>query len=175
MSDDTAKIPEGMPDDIKSEYGEILSRLDEALVHAPDPKRAQEWIPRACALKMLPNADFSKLTRTERESVRNEILYDLLLESYMARKHNNPSEDEGTAWHLAVRRSVLGYLNYEEAEKADKSLNDVPLVHKRVRLKSGKNTLTFTVDKKPMRVEIDRDHLFIDRVMDDNGKKVDVE
>ncbi len=36
------------------------------------------------------------------------------------------------------------------------------------------NTFTFQVEKKPMRAEIDRDHLFIDRVMDDNGKKVDI-
>ena len=59
--------------------------------------------------------------------------------------------------------------------KADKSKNDVPLVHRRVRLKSGKNVFTFVVDEKPMRAEIDRDHLFIDRVMTDNGKKVEVE
>ena len=59
--------------------------------------------------------------------------------------------------------------------KADKSLNDVPLLHKRVRLKSGWNEFTFIVDRKPMRAEIDRDHLFIDRVMEDNGKKVEVE
>ena len=58
--------------------------------------------------------------------------------------------------------------------KADKSLNDVPLLHKRVRLKSGWNEFTFIVDRKPMRAEIDRDHLFIDRVMEDNGKKVEV-
>ncbi|MCC6656176.1 MAG: hypothetical protein IT231_13530, partial [Flavobacteriales bacterium] len=54
------------------------------------------------------------------------------------------------------------------------SLNDVPLLQERVRLKSGKNTLTFIVQGKPMRAEIDRDHLFIDRVMEDNGKKVDL-
>jgi len=59
-------------------------------------------------------------------------------------------------------------------KKADKSLNDVPLLHKRVRLKSGKNTLVFIVNGKPMRAEIDRDHLFIDRVMTDNGKKVEL-
>ena len=59
--------------------------------------------------------------------------------------------------------------------KADKSLNDVPLLQERVRLKSGKNTLTFIVQGKPMRAEIDRDHLFIDRVMEDNGKKVEVD
>ena len=59
--------------------------------------------------------------------------------------------------------------------KADKSKNDVPLVHRRVRLKSGKNVFTFMVDEKPMRAEIDRGHLFIDRVMTDNGKKVEVE
>jgi hypothetical protein len=57
---------------------------------------------------------------------------------------------------------------------ADTSLNDVPLLHKRVRLKSGWNEFTFLVDRKPMRAEIDRDHLFIDRVMDDNGMVVDV-
>lgn len=58
--------------------------------------------------------------------------------------------------------------------KADKSLNDVPLLHKRVRMKSGKNQLTFIVAEKPMRAEIDRDHLFIDRVMEDNGRKVEL-
>ena len=68
--------------------------------------------------------------------------------------------------------SILRYPQF--GKKADKSLNDVPLLHKRVRLKSGKNTFTFQVEKKPMRAEIDRDHLFIDRVMDDNGKKVDI-
>lgn len=58
--------------------------------------------------------------------------------------------------------------------KADKSLNDVPLLHQRLRLKSGWNELTFIVAAKPMRAEIDRDHLFIDRVMDDNSRKVEV-
>jgi aminopeptidase N len=59
--------------------------------------------------------------------------------------------------------------------KADKSLNEVPLLHKRVRLKSGWNEFVFTVDKKPMRAEIDRDHLFFDKVTQDNGKRVEVQ
>ena len=59
--------------------------------------------------------------------------------------------------------------------KADKSLNDVPLLQRRVRLKSGWNELTFVVGKKPMQAVIDRDNLFLDRVMQDNLKKVEVE
>lgn len=56
--------------------------------------------------------------------------------------------------------------------KADKSKNDVPLVHQRIRLKSGVNKLTFNVAEKPLQAVIDRDHLFIDRVMSDNMKSV---
>lgn len=59
--------------------------------------------------------------------------------------------------------------------KADKSLNEVPLVHQRLRLKSGVNKLTFIVPEKPMQAVIDRDNLFFDRVMQDNVKKVEVE
>lgn len=59
--------------------------------------------------------------------------------------------------------------------KADKSLNEVPLLQKRVKLKSGWNEFTYTVNKKPMRAEIDRDQLFFDKNMDDNGKKVELE
>lgn len=69
--------------------------------------------------------------------------------------------------------SVLRYPAF--GRKADKSLNDVPLVQRRVRLKSGWNELTFIVDKKPMQAVIDRDNLFFDRVMQDNVKKVVVE
>jgi len=58
--------------------------------------------------------------------------------------------------------------------KADKSLNDVPLLHKRLRLKSGANTLRFIVPEKPLQAVIDRDNLFFDRVMQDNTKKVEV-
>ena len=66
------------------------------------------------------------------------------------------------------RRPVFG-------KKADKSLNDVPLVRQRVRLKSGENTFTFQVAEKPMTAVIDPDHLFFDRVPEDNRKKVEVE
>ena len=69
----------------------------------------------------------------------------------------------------SVRVSTPG-----ESASVGASTNDVPLLHKRVRLKSGWNEFTFLVDRKPMRAEIDRDHLFIDRVMEDNGKAVDV-
>jgi hypothetical protein len=59
--------------------------------------------------------------------------------------------------------------------KADKSLNDVPLLQERVKLKSGWNEFTYTVNKKPMRAVIDRDQLFFDKNMDDNEKKVEVQ
>lgn len=59
--------------------------------------------------------------------------------------------------------------------KADKSLNEVPLLQRRLRLKSGWNEFTFIVGKKPMQAVIDRDNLFFDRVMQDNLKKVEVE
>ncbi len=68
--------------------------------------------------------------------------------------------------------SILRYPKF--GKKADKSKNDVPLVQKRVRLKSGKNMFTFNVEEKPMQAVIDRDNLFFDRVMQDNVKKVDV-
>ena len=74
--------------------------------------------------------------------------------------------------NYCVDVSVLRYPAI--GRNADKSLNDVTLVHQRLRLKSGWNELTFIVDRKPLRAEIDRDHLFIDRVMDDNSKKVEV-
>ncbi len=67
--------------------------------------------------------------------------------------------------------SILRYPKF--GKKADKSKNDVPLLQKRVRLKSGLNTLTFIVDEKPMQAVIDRDNLFFDRVMTDNFKKVE--
>lgn len=57
---------------------------------------------------------------------------------------------------------------------ADKSLNEVPLVQQRLRLRSGVNTLTFIVPEKPLQAIIDRDNLFFDRVMQDNVKKVEV-
>ena len=60
-------------------------------------------------------------------------------------------------------------------KKADKSLNDVPLVQQRLRLKSGENTFTFHVAEKPMAAVIDPDHLFFDRVPEDNRKKVETE
>ena len=69
--------------------------------------------------------------------------------------------------------SILRYPKF--GKKADKSKNDVPLVHKRVRLKTGTNEFTFIVDEKPMQAVIDRDNLFFDRVMQDNLKKVEVE
>lgn len=69
----------------------------------------------------------------------------------------------------------VSILRYPKIGKnADKSLNDVALVHKRLRLKSGVNKLTFIVPEKPMQAAIDRDNLFFDRVMQDNVKKVEV-
>ncbi|MBK9760700.1 MAG: hypothetical protein IPO90_12185 [Flavobacteriales bacterium] len=59
--------------------------------------------------------------------------------------------------------------------KADKSKNDIPLLHRRLRLKTGVNEFTFIVEAKPMQAVIDRDNLFFDRVMQDNMKKVQVE
>jgi ABC-2 type transport system permease protein len=69
--------------------------------------------------------------------------------------------------------SVLRYPQL--GRKANKALNDVPLLHQRVRLKSGWNVFTFTVQEKPLRAELDRKHLFIDRVQRDNEKTVEVE
>ncbi|MBX2973703.1 MAG: ABC transporter permease [Flavobacteriales bacterium] len=68
--------------------------------------------------------------------------------------------------------SILRYPAF--GAKADKSLNDVPLLEKRVRLKSGWNELTFVVDGKPLKAVIDRSHLFFDKEMSDNEKKVEV-
>ena len=59
--------------------------------------------------------------------------------------------------------------------KADKSKNDIPLLHRRLRLRTGVNEFTFIVEAKPMQAVIDRDNLFFDRVMQDNLKKVEVE
>lgn len=58
--------------------------------------------------------------------------------------------------------------------KADKSLNDVPLLQRRVKLKSGWNEFTYTVATKPMKAVLDRDQLFFDKAMDDNEKKVEL-
>ncbi len=65
------------------------------------------------------------------------------------------------------RRPVFG-------KNADKKLNDVPLVQQRVRLRTGENTFTFQVPQKPLAVVIDPDHLFFDRVPEDNRKRVEV-
>ncbi|HNU57384.1 MAG TPA: hypothetical protein PKN30_12415, partial [Flavobacteriales bacterium] len=69
--------------------------------------------------------------------------------------------------------SILRYPRF--GAKADKSLNDVPLLQRRIRLVSGRNTFTFKVAEKPLRAEIDRDHLFIDRVMEDNEHAIELE
>ncbi|MBK6775454.1 MAG: hypothetical protein IPG74_06265 [Flavobacteriales bacterium] len=65
------------------------------------------------------------------------------------------------------RRPVFG-------KNADKKLNDVPLVQQRVRLRTGENSFTFQVPQKPLAVVIDPDHLFFDRVPEDNRKRVEV-
>ncbi|MBK8498400.1 MAG: hypothetical protein IPL52_06170 [Flavobacteriales bacterium] len=67
-----------------------------------------------------------------------------------------------------MRRPVFG-------KNAKKELNDVPLVQRRVRLRSGENTFTLNVAEKPLAVVIDPDHLFFDRVPEDNRKKVEIE
>jgi ABC-type transport system involved in multi-copper enzyme maturation permease subunit len=99
--------------------------------------------------------------------------YEVMLELWGEKNHADSLGRESAAtmndW-LDV--SILRYPKF--GKNADKSLNDVPLLQRRVRLKSGRNTLTFIVPEKPMRAELDRDHLFIDRVMEDNGKKVEV-
>ena len=48
-------------------------------------------------------------------------------------------------------------------------------MQQRVMLTSGWNELTYIVNQKPMRAEIDRDQLFFDKNMEDNGKKVTLE
>jgi len=58
--------------------------------------------------------------------------------------------------------------------KPDPALNEVPLLQRRVRLTSGWNELRYTVEQRPMKAVIDRDHLFFDKVMDDNEKDVEV-
>ncbi|MCC7503006.1 MAG: hypothetical protein IT229_10780, partial [Flavobacteriales bacterium] len=58
-------------------------------------------------------------------------------------------------------------------KNAKKELNDIPLVQQRVKLRSGANTFTFKVPEKPLAVVIDPDHLFFDRLPEDNRKKVD--
>ncbi|MBK9286328.1 MAG: hypothetical protein IPN38_01260 [Flavobacteriales bacterium] len=58
-------------------------------------------------------------------------------------------------------------------KNAKKELNDVPLVQQRVKLRSGANSFTFTVPEKPLAVVIDPDHLFFDRLPEDNRKKVE--
>lgn len=68
---------------------------------------------------------------------------------------------------------ILRYPKF--GKNVDKTLNEVPLLHKRLRLKTGVNKLTFIVAEKPMQAVIDRDNLFFDRVMQDNTKKVELE
>ncbi len=58
-------------------------------------------------------------------------------------------------------------------KNAKKELNDVPLVQQRVKLRTGANSFTFTVPEKPLAVVIDPDHLFFDRLPEDNRKKVE--
>jgi ABC-2 type transport system permease protein len=43
------------------------------------------------------------------------------------------------------------------------------------RIRSGKQTITVTVPRKPARAGIDPDHLLIDWEMDDNVEQVEVE
>jgi ABC-type transport system involved in multi-copper enzyme maturation permease subunit len=60
-------------------------------------------------------------------------------------------------------------------KNAKKELNDAPLFEQRVKLRTGTNTFSFTVAEKPMAVVIDPDHLFFDRLPEDDRKKVEVE
>jgi hypothetical protein len=60
-------------------------------------------------------------------------------------------------------------------KNAKKELNDVPLVQQRVKLRTGTNTFSFTVAEKPLAVVIDPDHLFFDRLPEDDRKKVEVD
>ncbi|HEY0978559.1 MAG TPA: M1 family aminopeptidase [Flavobacteriales bacterium] len=54
----------------------------------------------------------------------------------------------------------------------DKELNDVPLASQRVRMRSGRNMVTFQVKGRPNAVTIDPDHLFFDREPEDNRKQI---
>ncbi|MEZ4756781.1 MAG: M1 family aminopeptidase [Flavobacteriales bacterium] len=55
----------------------------------------------------------------------------------------------------------------------DKEKGDEPLAKQRKKLSTGENRFTFQVNEKPGAVEIDPDHLFIDRLPADNRKKVE--
>lgn len=54
----------------------------------------------------------------------------------------------------------------------DKELNDVPLEQRRVKLKTGTNTVTFRVKGRPSAVVIDPDHLHFDREPNDDRKVI---
>jgi hypothetical protein len=123
MSDENDNLPLMMPDEIKTEYKGILKRLDAEILHAPDPAKARDWISKACAGLGIPEVGYENLSRDDREKVRNSILFDRVIEAYLERKQIRPAEDEQTAWHLAVRRGVTGYFNYDEARAAAAKLH----------------------------------------------------
>ena len=49
------------------------------------------------------------------------------------------------------------------------------LFKQRERVKSGQNSFTYHLKKRPYQAAIDPEHLFFDRVPDDNLKKVGIE
>ncbi|HRH71175.1 MAG TPA: M1 family aminopeptidase [Flavobacteriales bacterium] len=63
----------------------------------------------------------------------------------------------------------IGFLTEPAEDKEDGEL----ISKTRERLRTGKNTFTYTLPKKPYQAAIDPDHLFFDRVPDDNVKKVE--
>lgn len=64
------------------------------------------------------------------------------------------------------RRPVFG----RDADKVKR----VPLLQQRVQVRTGENSFTFQVPKKPLGRGDRHDHLFFDRVPEDNRKRVEV-
>lgn len=110
---------DAMPDDIRREYGSILVRLDANFIQSPDPVHSKEWVNDALVQLNRPPGYFGGLVSEDRIAVRNTILAGLITEAFNARKERDPAEDEKTAWHLAVKRGVEGYLSYDAAKLAD--------------------------------------------------------
>jgi hypothetical protein len=64
----------------------------------------------------------------------------------------------------------IGLLGEEKSDKEEGAI----LAQKRLRLKSGENTVVLRCKELPVKAIIDPMHLFFDRVPDDNGKAVEV-
>lgn len=113
-----------MPDDIKREYQVILDRLDAHVVLTPDPVAARKFLKQAFSSLGMPEAELSGLSREDKTRVRNAMLEQLVHQAYLVRTRANPDEDWQTTWHLAVKRGVTGYLEYDKAATADEKLGD---------------------------------------------------